>query len=106
MEDGMSDADWHGKHLSEDEIVADLLARLRADPAALKSWINAGPGAFHFTAGMMVRNWYGLWRKDCPLTKPADGEWLTPDADEVSGRIIKRVLRALADEPTGKPKKG
>jgi len=66
--------------------------------------MNCGP-AIHFTAGMMVRNHYGLWREDCPLTKPADGEWLAPDADDVSARIIKRVLEVLADEATGKPKK-
>jgi hypothetical protein len=36
MEDGMSDADWHGKHLTEDEIVADMLARIKADSKALK----------------------------------------------------------------------
>jgi hypothetical protein len=106
MEDvALSDANWHGTYLTEDEIVEDLLSRLRADPKALKSWMNAGP-AIHFTAGMTVRNWYGLWRKDCPLTKPADGEWLAPDADDVSARIIKRVLKVLAGEAAGKPEKG
>ena len=92
----MSEAGWHGKHLTEDEIVADLLARIRAEPGALESWMNCGP-EIHFTAGMKVRNWYGLWRKDCPLTKPADGHWLAPDADDVSMRIINRVRKALAE---------
>ena len=62
----------------------------------VESWKNCGP-AVHFTAGMMVRNWYGLWRKDCPLTKPADGHWLAPDADDISARIIDRVRKALAE---------
>ena len=99
----MSEADWYRRHLIEDEIVADLLARIRAEPGAAESWMNCPE--IHFTAGMMVRNWYGLWRKDCPLTQPAAGHWLAPDADDVSARIIKRVRKALADEATDKPKK-
>jgi hypothetical protein len=102
----MSEAGWHGKHLSEGEIVEDLLARIRAEPGGAESWLKAGPAGLHFSAEMMIRNWYGLWRKDCPLTTPADGEWLAPDADDVSARIIKRVLKVLADEANGKPKKG
>ena len=39
---------------------------------------------------------YGA-REDCPLTKPADGHWLAPDADDVSMRIIRRVRKALAE---------
>ena len=46
---------------------------------------------------MKVRNWYGLWREDCPLTKAADGSWLAPDPDDVSRRIIDRVRKALAE---------
>jgi hypothetical protein len=99
----MSEADWCGRHLTEDEIVADLVARLRAEPKALRSWMNSGP-EIHFTAGMMVRNWYGLWREDCPLTKADDGDIFPPHPDDVSGRIIDHVLKALADEAAGKPK--
>jgi hypothetical protein len=99
-EDGMSEAGWYGKHLTEDEIVADMLARIKADPKVLASWKNPDArslAAVHFTVGMHVRNWYGLWREDCPLTKPADGHWLAPDADDVSMRIIRRVRKALAE---------
>jgi hypothetical protein len=42
MEDGMSDAGWHGKHLTEDEIVADMLARIRAEPGPWRAgWTAA-----------------------------------------------------------------
>jgi hypothetical protein len=102
MEDGMSEAGWHGKHLTEDEIVADMLARIKADPKALASWKDPDPRALaaaHFTVGMHVRNWYGLWRKDCPLTK-GDGTWPPPpEPDDVSARIIDRVREALAEKP-------
>ena len=91
QEDGMSEADWHGKHLTEDEIVEDLLARIRAEPGALESWTNWHP-AHWFTLGAQVRNWYGLWRKDCPLTKAADGHWLAPDADDVLRRASSSVF--------------
>jgi hypothetical protein len=96
----MSEAGWHGMHLTEDEIVEDLLARIKADPKVLASWKNPDAralAAIHFTIGRHVRNWYGLWRPDCPLTKPADGNWLAPDPDDVSGRIISRVRQALAE---------
>ena len=39
----MSEAGWHGKHLTEDEIVADMLAKIKADPDALESWTNWEP---------------------------------------------------------------
>jgi hypothetical protein len=101
----MSEADWHGRHLTEDEIVADLLARIRAEPGASESWRNWHPAAW-FTAGAGIRNWYGLWRKDCPLTTAPAGTWPPPpDADDVSARIIDRVRKALADEAASKPKK-
>jgi hypothetical protein len=92
----MSEAGWHGKHLTEDEIVADMLATIRADPKALESWTNWNP-AHMLTVGMKGRNWYGLWREDCPLTKAPPGTWLAPDPDDVSGRIVDRVRKAMAE---------
>src|SRR5262245_24486897 len=98
----MSEAGWYGRHLTEDEIVADMPAKIKADPEALTSWTN-WHAAHWFTVGAQVRNWYGLWRKDCPLTTAPAGTWPPPpDADDVSARIIDRVRKALADEATGK----
>ena len=39
-EEGDDEAGWHGKHLTEDEIVADMLAKINADPKALEKWTN------------------------------------------------------------------
>jgi hypothetical protein len=94
----VSEGGWHGKHLTEDEIVADMLAKITADPEVLKQWTDpqSWRGLGVFGLGMNVRNWYGLWREDCPLTK-ADGTWPPPpDPDDISGRIIDRVRKALA----------
>jgi hypothetical protein len=117
-------ASWHGKHLTEDEIVADMLAKIKADPEGLKRWTDlrswkiplvkggfvdpeapehAGCLAF---AGMQVRNYYGLWHRDCPITKAngpdmeiTDGIITDPrHPDNLSGRIIERVRTVLTVE--------
>lgn len=106
---------WHGTFLSEDEIVADMVAKIRADPRALKVWrdpASHGPlqlnnpeacenaGALMF-AGMGVRNWYGLWKPECPYTENENcvvenGVIIDPRfADNVSGRIMDRVAEEL-----------
>lgn len=113
---------WHGSYLDEDEIVSDMLAKIEADPEAVKRWTDPASwrmpigkdgkieddapkhaGCLMFV-GMQVRNYYGLWREDCPYTK-ADGpdleitDGVITDArhpDNVSGRIIDRVRAALS----------
>lgn len=115
------DATWPGRYLSEDEIVADMLANIKADPEGVKVWrdprswslrlrlINGRPdpdapahaGCLAFV-GMDVRNYYGL----CPHTEFRSDELEIVDGvitdprhpDNVSGRIIDRVRKALGAE--------
>lgn len=112
---------WHGAYLNEDEIVADMLTKITADAEATKRWTDPaswrlpiGPdgqveddvpehaGCLTFV-GMQVRNYYGLWHKECPHTK-ADGDDLIIEdgiiidprhPDNFSGRAIDRVRAAL-----------
>lgn len=117
-------ADWHGSYLSEDEIVSDILARIKADPEALKRWTDTcswslpvgedgqidpeapdHAGCLMF-AGMQIRNYYGLWHDECPFTKANGDDLEIVDGiitdrrhpDNASGRIIDRVRAALAED--------
>lgn len=111
---------WHGSYLSEDEIVTDMLAKIKADPEAVKRWndprswrlpdslITLCPvekaeddcdyaGCMMF-AGMNVRNYYGLWHKDNPYTLIYLKQDHPQHPDNLSGRAIDRVRFALVAE--------
>jgi hypothetical protein len=115
--------EWQGTYLDEDGIVADILARVKADPETVKMWLDddswymplsmdgmldkPSAGALMFT-GMHIRNWYGLWHTECPYTKNTgdieirDGIITDPlFADNLSGRVIDRVKAALAEDQNG-----
>lgn len=120
---------WHGTYLSEDEIVVDMLARIKSDPDGVKIWNDPASwklpyderGRFAETApehagslmfvGMTVRNWYGLWKDECPHTitngpdlEITDGIITDPRfPDNLSGRIIDRVRAVLAAETEARP---
>ena len=108
---------WQESYLDEDGIVADILAKVRADPEAVKMWLDddswhmpmsmdgmldkPSAGALMF-AGMSIRNWDGLWHPECPYTKNTgdleikDGVVTDPKfADNLSERVIDRVRSAL-----------
>ncbi|MGE5510276.1 MAG: hypothetical protein ACM31O_03380 [Bacteroidota bacterium] len=112
---------WHGAYLSEDEIVADMLAKITADPIAMQRWLdpwswrlplkngridpNAPPYAGCLTlAGMHVRNYYGLWHEACPYSRIEDEDLEIVDGvivdarfpDNISRRVIDRVRDGLA----------
>lgn len=117
--------EWHGTYLTEDEIVADILANIKKHDAAAM-WLDPaawrmpsfGPdyspipaeegrdirGALLFV-GRDIRNWYGLWHPDCPITVLGGDELeITDDIitdprfpDNLSGRIMDRV-RAILKE--------
>ena len=101
------EAKWHGKYLTEDEIVADMIAKIKSEPDGVQVWLepkNWAPlGRFSFI-GMAVRNYYGLWHKECPTTKHenlevTDGIVTDPGhPDNVSFRIIERVREILKQE--------
>lgn len=116
----MTEGGWAGTFLNEDEIVADIIKNVRAvgaeahwtDPWSFKSpFIGRGPdmidndapehaGCLMFV-GMHIRNHYGLWHPDCPITKHEDLEvtdGIITDPrhpDNVSARIIERVRAEL-----------
>lgn len=70
----------------------------------------SGRGAVTFIS-MTVRNWYGLWRDECPHTitsgpglEITDGVITDPRfPDNLSGRIIDRVNAALAADVEAGP---
>jgi hypothetical protein len=64
--------EWQGTYPDEDGIVADILARVRADPEMVKMWLDPDS-----------------WFTD-PLF-----------ADNLSGRVIDRVKAALAEDQNG-----
>jgi hypothetical protein len=123
VERGMTEADWHGTHLTEDGIVADMLVKIKADPEGVKIWtdprswhlplLNGRPdpdapehaGCLHWV-GMQVRNYYGLWHDDCPITKAKGDDLEITDGiitdprhpDNLSGRVIDRVRKVLESE--------
>ena len=112
---------WQGSYLDEDGIVADILAKVRADPKVVQMWLDddswhmpmsmdgllgkPSAGALMF-AGMAIRNWYGLWHPECPYTRNTGPDLEITDgvvtdplfADNLSGRIIDRVRADLAEE--------
>lgn len=94
---------WHGKYLTEDEIVEDLIVKIGSAPGAAKGWVEGGIGLW-FT-GMNIRNYYGLWHENNPYTK-SNGDDLQIEngvitdprfPDNYSGRIMDRVRVALGD---------
>ncbi|WP_315729912.1 hypothetical protein [Bradyrhizobium sp. SZCCHNRI2010] len=120
--------EWFGSFLDEDGIVADVLARVKADEVAVKRWLDpqswtlqafasyaemkALPehaGCLKF-AGMAIRNFYGLWHADNPHTafdmqhddQEFDDFGVVTDPrhpDNLSDRVIKRVKAELAKLP-------
>lgn len=112
---------------SEQEVFEDLLALVTSDPDTIKLWLD--PISWHFpvkngridhdapaTAGSLmdlgrsVRNYYGMWDDACPFTE-IDSDRLKIEngiivderhPDNVSDRIIKRVLVALVGDQTMK----
>lgn len=118
---GAPPPDWYGTYLNENEIFADMLTKIKADPEGMKRWTDpaswalpikdgmveeAAPehaGCLMFV-GMQVRNYYGLWHQDCPHTL-CDGpdlqivDGIVTDSrfpDNMSGRIVDRVRSELA----------
>ena len=86
--------------LSEDEIVADLLARIKGSPDALESWLNVKQDSLiqaHHSVGRSIRNDYGLWDARNPhviLDAPPKNEGVIDHPnypDQMSQRIIERV---------------
>jgi hypothetical protein len=116
--------EWFGSYLNEDGIVADVIKRVSADAVAVKRWLDPKSWKFPMVsdsgdadrksdtdgcllwAGMSIRNFYGLWHADNPHTafsieddvQIEDG--IITDKrhpDNMSGRIVDRVKKALAD---------
>jgi len=117
-DDGFPRGSWHGTFLSEDEIVVDMLARVRADPEGVRrwrdprSWSLSRPHLAYLApeyegcllyAGMAIRNYYGLWHPRNPYTRfdrvdddVTAGVVTDPlHPDNLSGRVIDRVIKAL-----------
>lgn len=118
--------EWYGAYLSEDEIVSDMLARIKANAKIVALWLdpeswsmaslidgNSGepkssinPNAGALThIGMGVRNYYGLWHMSCPLTAVPEQQYkvergiITDERhpDNLSARIIERVRVEITD---------
>jgi hypothetical protein len=120
-------ADWHGSYLDEDGLVADILKKVQADAVAVKLWLDPQSwrmpnlmstiggvlkrddvpehaGCLMF-AGMSIRNFYGLWHADNPHTVAEGDDLKVEDGiitderhpDNLSGRVIDRVKKALAE---------
>lgn len=113
---------WAGRHMSEVEIIADLVAKIKVDGAAIKAWSSKDSfylpyqmtkaddgtepephaGSLMFV-GMSIRNWYGLWDTDNPYTKNNEKDMLVENnivtdplfPDNLSGRIIDRVRKVI-----------
>jgi hypothetical protein len=89
--------------LSEDQIVADLLARIKASPAAIDTWLKVKQESLieaHHTVGRSIRNDYGLWDERNPHVvldpPPNEGVIDHPDyPDQMSHRIIERVWKEV-----------
>lgn len=108
--------DWRGSYLSEEAIVAEMTARIKAVPYALAIWRDPESWKFHYGnatppnagalvfAGMYVRNYYGLWHSECPLTFKGAGTFVSENGvvtdprhpDNVSARIIDKVKSELS----------
>jgi hypothetical protein len=113
--------EWFGRFLSPDEIVDDMVKHIISNPEIVKIWCdpesftlaglfepgrkwktdpnpNAGRLAF---VPMNIRNWYGLWREDCPYTEikvPVVENGIITDPrfpDNLSGKIIEDVKKRV-----------
>lgn len=120
--------EWYGSYLTEDQIVADMVKRIKANPAVTAMWLdpeswsmaslidaNSGepkkpitknPNAGGLThIGMGVRNYYGLWHMDCPLTAVPEQQYKVENGvitderhpDNLSARIIERVRKEITE---------
>lgn len=111
--------EWFGRHLSEDEIVADVVSNIEhhglsclwLDPESFrlpldedgkpKAVMPKNAGRLMFV-GMSIRNHYGLWHH--PQTRKGDDAILTDGVitdpmhpDNMSQRIIDRVVQTLRE---------
>jgi len=84
------------KHrMTEDEIVADLLATAFAEPGDKQVFANMAEGEvirLHHGFGTGIRNTYGLWHEH------RWGEASTEHPDDVSMRIIRRLWARVREE--------
>jgi hypothetical protein len=55
--------------------------------------------AFHFGAGMFVRNAWSLWNPDSPLKRDAVEKYSIAHADDISGLIWAWVAAKLRGQP-------
>ncbi len=83
-------------YLSEDEIVARILAELStADVVAIREVRKRSDMIqFHHTAGRHIRNKYSLWSHPNATPDEPDGD---NHPDQMSHRILERVWDALHD---------
>ncbi|WP_316201013.1 MULTISPECIES: hypothetical protein [unclassified Bradyrhizobium] len=120
--------EWHGSYLDEDGMVADIVAKVKADPVALQRWLDPvswSPPIMSphlaalkkqpdhagclWHAGRAIRNFYGLWHASNPNTAFDLHEHLETDdfgvvtdprhPDNFSDRVIERVKAELATLP-------
>jgi uncharacterized protein DUF6794 len=97
-------------YMSKEEIVKDCVARLEVEDVEMLLTIpESEMGKYHHSYGMYVRNHYGLWHSDNPLTKvwfdACDNKDVTyilngvdchPNhPDNLSGEILKMIWREV-----------
>lgn len=91
-------------YMSEEQIVKDLLYRIRTNPESLDDWMKLKRdhvGMLHHGLGTKIRNYYGLWDPKNPHVKVnakpnKDGIIDDPKfPDQVSHRILTDVWDVL-----------
>lgn len=85
------------KFLSPKEIVDVLFAEMK-DAKGVEEFVQNGPGMYHHSLGMGVRNRFWLWHPENPYTMKdyvpelRNGVDYSPwHADNTSGRILKEL---------------
>lgn len=118
------DYEWRGEFLPPERIAQEIFEKVcAAEPSfgrsALDLWLDdsswnglprtkaeaeSGVGCLHF-AGMQIRNYYGLWKPECPYTQVDASGYITENniitdpkfPDNLSAVIIDMAKKKLRE---------
>jgi hypothetical protein len=82
------------KHVTEDDIVRDILKNIKSDPASLFWFVCIEKEdliRINAQTGKAIRNRYGIWRKNNPYFRDQMPE-------EVAHRVMTKVWELLHDQ--------
>jgi hypothetical protein len=81
------------KHLSDDEIVVDMISEIEANLVSKETWLKLSYENLiegHHTTGRAIRNYYLMWDEKNPYFNENDPE---THPDERSMRVMRKIWK-------------